>query len=339
MATIKDVAKEANVSISTVSRVLNGDETITVMDETRQRIIEIAKKLNYSPTKRKKTKAVQEEKATCIGVVLWGSKDDEMNDPYYLSIREGIENQCAEKQIVITKLVRLKNKVETDLNELDGIIVIGRIDPNEIKSIYDKSQNIVYINDSPDPNTFDSVVVDLEEATKSILKYLTEIGHKKIGFIAGAEFVQRFQSKEEYASEARIKAYQEFMTSINGYDPEHVYIGDWTTYSAYELMKKAINKGNLPTAFFIASDSMAIGAIRALFESGIHVPEEVSIVSVNDIELAQFMTPPLSTVKIYSEQLGRTAVNLLAERIEGREIPLKVVVPTKLIIRNSSKSI
>lgn len=103
-------------------------------------------------------------------------------------------------------------------------------------------------------------------------------------------------------------------------------------------MKKAIKKGDLPTAFFVASDPMAIGAIRALLESNIGVPDEVAIVSVDDIEMAAFVSPPLTTVKMYSEQMGRVAVNLILERISGREIPLKVEVPTKLIIRDSCGS-
>lgn len=336
MATINDIAREANVSISTVSRVLNNDDTLNVKEATRERILYIAEKLNY--TRKKKNKNVTKEvAASCnIGVLIWGSKEDETNDPFFMSIREGIEKQCAQSGIEIAKLVRLKNQIEDDLNELDGIIVVGRIDPTDVISIFKKTDRIVYVNDCPDPEKYDSVIVDLEEATIKVLKHLSSLGHKQIGFIAGQEYKQKFQSKDVFNKEGRLVAYERFMREKGSYDPENIHIGDWTTASAYELMKKAINKGELASAFFIASDTMAIGALRALYEVGKRVPEDVAIASVNDIDIAAFVTPPLTTVKIYTEQIGRTAVNLLTEKIEvGREIPIKVVIPTKLIVRAS----
>ncbi|SDY30759.1 LacI family transcriptional regulator [Evansella caseinilytica] len=338
MATIKDVAREANVSIATVSRVLNNDETLLVMEETRERILTIAKKLNYTPNRRKKSKSTNTRDATAaatIGILMWATKEDETNDPFFMSIREGIEKQCAELQVEIAKIVRLKTNIEYDLNDLDAVIVIGRIDPAEVESVFADSSRIVYVNDSPDPLQYDSVIVDLEEATANVLKYFTSLGHNRIGFIAGQEYIQKFRTKEVFHEESRLKAYERYMKDNGLYNQNDLYIGDWTTVSSYELMKEAIRKGDLPTAFFIASDSMAIGAIRALHEGGKSVPGDVAVISVNDIELAAFMTPPLTTVKIYSEQIGRTAVNLLIEKLHGRDIPLKVVVPTKLIVRGS----
>lgn len=100
-------------------------------------------------------------------------------------------------------------------------------------------------------------------------------------------------------------------------------------------MKAAIKQGNLPQAFFIASDPLAIGALKALQEAEISVPQQVALIGFDDIEMASFVSVPLTTVKIFTEQMGRTAVNLLMERINGRSIPIKAVISTKLIVRES----
>ncbi|OIJ12066.1 hypothetical protein BKP37_14385 [Anaerobacillus alkalilacustris] len=339
MATIKDIAKEANVSISTVSRVLNNDETLTVMEETRKRILAIAKKLNYTP-KRKYQNPPRSESIN-IGVVMWATQEDEYNDPYFLSIRQGIEKQCAEKRIELSKIIRVRNSSKDYLvDKLDGIIVVGNIDVEELKKVYNQNTNIVFVNNDPDPTTYDSVTIDLKKCSEKILNYLFQLGHKKIGFIGGVEYKQKFNDekmldKRESSEEIRRKTYEEIMKEKGLLDVKNIYIDNWTTASGYQTMKSAIEKGDIPTAFFVASDPMAIGAIRALHESKIKVPEDVAIVSIDDIDIAGFVSPPLTTVKIYSEQMGRTAVNLLQERIEGRTIPLKVVVPTKLIVRDS----
>lgn len=103
----------------------------------------------------------------------------------------------------------------------------------------------------------------------------------------------------------------------------------------YRLMKKAIDQGHLPEAFFIASDSMAIGALKALQEAGLQVPRDTAIVSFNGIEEAEFASTPLTTVKVYTEEMGRTGVKLLLDRLNGRTLPQHVTLPTTLIVRQS----
>ncbi|WP_026674563.1 LacI family DNA-binding transcriptional regulator [Alkalihalobacterium bogoriense] len=337
MSTITDVAKKANVSISTVSRVLNNDETITVMNETRERIIQIAEELKYSTPKKKTTKRKDTTNNYQIGVIMYGSKEDENSDPFFLAIREGVEKQCEESGIAISELIRLRNSTPSStLHELDGIIVIGKIDPKEIEAVYPKSNHIVYINDSPNPKYYDSIISDLHMAASEVLHHLSSLGHEKIGFLGGYEYVQRFNNnKKKYVQETRREIYEKWMKEKKLYYPDYVFLGDWTTVSGYSQIMAAIKKGNLPTAIFAASDPMAIGALRALNECGIRVPDDMAVASIDDIDIAGFLNPPLTTVKIYTEQMGRTAVNMLLERIHGREVPVKIVFPTSLIIRES----
>ncbi|WP_332695283.1 LacI family DNA-binding transcriptional regulator [Halalkalibacter lacteus] len=338
MATIKDIAKRANVSISTVSRVLNNDETITVMEQTRDRILAVAKELNYSSKKKNVIKDLSRNESAKIGLLMGCSQEDEFDDPYFLSIRKGIEKQCTQKNIRISRFVRLQNASnEQSFEDLDGLIVVGHIDKSEINKRYNHNQNIVFVDAPAEIEVFDSVICDLEGASEKVMSHLLELGHERIGYIggpgSGMKMHEVFESGK--TGDIRQKTYESFMKKHNRLNESDIYLDNWGTPRGYRTMKKAIEKGNLPTAFFVGSDPMAIGAIRALHEAGIKVPHEVAIVSVDDIEISNFVSPPLTTVKVYTEQMGRTAVNLLQERIKGRVIPLKVVVPTKLVVRES----
>ena len=123
-----------------------------------------------------------------------------------------------------------------------------------------------------------------------------------------------------------------------GAEPEHVLVGEYSMHEGFRLMKEAIKGGSLPDAFFIASDSMAIGALKALQEAGLQVPRDTAIVSFNGIDEAEYASTPLSTVKVYTEEMGRTGVKLLLDRLNGRTVPLAVTLPTSLIVRQSCGS-
>jgi LacI family transcriptional regulator len=338
MATIKEVAALAKVSVATVSRVLNNDQTLSVTEETRQRIYAIADKLQYVPPRtRNAKKHGDRSKETKIGLLLWCSKEYESDDPYYLSIRQGIEKQCLESGADITKVVRMNAHADdVDFQDVDGLIVVGKIDAGEIQTLNVKSDRVVFVNTSPDIHQYDSVVFQLEQSAEMVLDYLFELGHKQIGYLGGREFLEKFKvPRSEELPEKRKETFEKVMKSRGIYNPEHVWIDDWTIMSGYELMKKALQKGNLPSAFFAANDRIAIGAIRALHEQGWKVPQDVAIVGFDDIEISAFVTPPLTTMKVYTEQMGKAAVHLLMDRLNGREIPMQVVLPTKLVVRES----
>ncbi|MFC4766184.1 LacI family DNA-binding transcriptional regulator [Effusibacillus consociatus] len=338
MATLKDIALRANVSNATVSRVLNQDHTLSVTEETRQRILAIAEQLKYKPSRKRNIKHnVNIEENAKLGLLLWCSQQEEYNDPYFLSIREGIEREFSDLGIEIAKTMRAGgNGSDFSVNELDGLIVVGKIAADDIEKISMQMNNIVFVDYSPDPERYDSVVIDFGRATETAIEYLLNLGHKKIGYIGGRIYIGTHGSERRTElPDERLVTYEKIMKNRGLDHSNHFYLGDWTTTDGYEMMKRAIEKGNLPSAFLVASDPMAIGAVRALHEAGIKVPDDVAIVSFDDIELAQYVTPSLTTVKAFTEQMGRTAVNLLLERLNGREVPLKVVVPTKLVIRQS----
>ena len=122
------------------------------------------------------------------------------------------------------------------------------------------------------------------------------------------------------------------------YNEAFIYTGNFTTEDGYQLMKSAIREHGeqLPTAFFAGNDQMAVGCLRALAEENIPVPERVNIIGLNDISIAKYVYPPLSTVRVHKEEMGKAAVNLMIERINGRKVAKKVFIGTELIVRESS---
>lgn len=333
MATIKDISKEAGVSPATVSRVLNHDSTLSVSQEKRKLIFEIAEKLSYVPPRSRKKKAVKAKFR--IGLIHWYTIDQELEDPYYLSIRIGIEKKAIEHQVEVSKLYAPNKSDLTSLKDIDGMICIGKFSEKEIKNFSKVTSNLVFVDSSPFEEVYDAVVVDIEKAVVKIVDHLRKGGCESIGYIGGVEYAG---DEKVPIGEKREKVYQSYLRKYDMYDESYVYIGNFLASSGYELMKKAIKDHDaLPHAFFIASDSMAVGAMRALHEHGIRVPDVVKLVGFNDIPTSNYTNPPLSTLRVHKEFMGETALNLLLERLQDqRFIPKKVVVPTELVVRDSS---
>lgn len=329
MATIKDIAERAGVSIATVSRVLNYDETLNVADSTRKRVFEIAQELEYVTTKDRKSKAQTYK----VGIKREYSDKEEMEDTYYFIIRNSIEKILHEEKI---EFINIGNDESHDrLKSLDGIIVIGSLSDNDINNYKMRNNNIVFVDYAPQDDELDCVIVDLEKAVRKALDYLISLGHKSIGFIGGRD--QREQGSIELIDN-REKAFYNYMRSKGILDENYIRLGRFTPASGYKLTKEILDSGSYPTAFIMANDSMAIGAYKAIQEKGLRVPEDISIIGFNDISTAQYIVPALTTIRVHTEFISETAVELLMERIKDeREINKKVIIPTKLVIRESCK--
>lgn len=332
MATIKDIAEKAGVSMATVSRVLNYDESLNVTDATRKKIFEIAQELEYVTTKERKSKKVIYQ----VCIIKGYSEKEEIEDTYYLSTRLSIEKSLKEGNIdyiVISK----DNLLDERLKAIDGIIALGIFSAEEIQSLKNINSNIVFVDSDPDDEDFDCVVIRMNKVVEKALDYLVSLGYKEIGYIGGVDY---FNENRLKLSDYRENWYRHYMNDINSLNEKYIKIGSFTPASGYKLMKEILDTGEYPRAFFIANDSIAIGAYRAVMEKGLTIPDDISIIGCNDISTAQFIVPPLTTIKIYTEFMGETAVDLIIERIKfERKISKKVIVPTKLIIRGSCKKI
>lgn len=159
--------------------------------------------------------------------------------------------------------------------------------------------------------------------------------HREIGYIGGRE---TFNDRTSEINDSREVIYKSYLKEKNLFKEEYMYIGKYSASDGYDLMKKALeeHKDNLPTAFLVGSDSLAIGCLKALNENKIAVPDRVNIIGINDISIAQYVYPSLSTIKVHTELMGETSVDLLIERLNDRTISKKVSIATELVIRESS---
>ncbi|ADZ82239.1 LacI family DNA-binding transcriptional regulator [Cellulosilyticum lentocellum] len=333
MATIRDIAKLAEVSPSTVSRVLNHDETINVSIETRKRIFEVAENLSYQKSPR--NSKISSDTPT-IGLIHWYNELQEINDPYFLSIRMGIEMECKLNNVNLIKFYH-DEEMTYDLGDqkLDGLILLGQFDKEQIEYFKKQCENIVLIHTTTSDFDFINIQVDFILLTRNVLDYLINKGHQHIAYIGGREHIV---GSSKLSLDPREEEFISYLSKLNLYNEHYVKVGNYDFKDGYELMHSLIkeNKDHIPSAVFIASDTLAIGAMRALNELGLVIPDDIAIISCNDIPTSQYTSPPLSTVKIHTEDMGQYGVKFLLEQIKGNfKENFKVIVPHELIIRES----
>ncbi|MDO6497105.1 transcriptional regulator EbgR [Photobacterium sanguinicancri] len=327
MATLKDIATEAGVSLATVSRVLNDDPTLCVKEETKHRILEIAARLEYRTSSAKKHQVAAVPNHHFLAVYNY-KQEAEINDPYYLSIRHGIESQCEKLGITLTNCY--EGKIDNNINAISGILMVGKTTQTVLNMAVNMTDNICYLDFSDNKSQFDSVDIDLAKISKEVIDFFIAQDFNRIGFIGGQD--------QPGTADIREIAFSEYGQLKQVVSEQDLYRGDFSSSSGYKLALEMLAKPNHPRALFIASDSIAIGVVRALHEHGLKIPNDISLISVNDIPTARFTFPPLSTVRIHSEMMGSQGVNLLVEKVrDGRALPLKVYVPSKLKLRGTTK--
>lgn len=323
MATIKEIAAKAEVSIATVSRVLNFDESLNVSESTKKRIFETAQALQYTKGSTKKGR----QKAIKIGIAQWYTDEEELKDPYFLSIRIAIEKKCDKEEITF---IRVSPDGSSKQNkDLDGIIAIGKYGKGEITYLKSLAKDMILVDFEADD--IDSVLTDYRRGTQKALEYLYSLGHRNIGYIGGEEYVK---GESKSLVDEREETYRAFMSEKNL--ESSVLKGCFKPEEGYRLMKMQLEKESYPTAFFVASDPMAIGAYKAILEKNLVIGKDISIVGFDDIYTAQYLSPALTTIRVHTEFMGETAVETLKERIKSeRTIAKKILIPTEFIIRES----
>lgn len=322
LATLKDVAKKAKVSVTTASYSINGSNLIPL--STRNKVLQAAKELGYHPNRNAKT--LKQNKNEVIGLFLSGFKG-----PFFNEMLEGIQDEvekngyemvvCASadkhrllKERYVGGAIILNYHITNDLlenlaNEKFPIVVLDR----EIKNPYIKEVLL--------PNKY---------GIECAVNHLVEQGHERIGFIAG--------SKESFDGEKRLEGFKESLFSRGlKYEEKDIIRADFTEVSGLLSMNKYLQKrSDYPTAFISANDEMAMGAIQAVKQKGLQVPGDISFVGFDDIELASYNQPPLSTVRVQKKQWGETAVKALFEMI-NKEKDLEVKqIPVEFVSRSST---
>lgn len=334
MPTIKDIAKKAGLSSAAVSRILRDDKTLSVKDETRQLVLDIAKEMGYVPKKR----SISMNRMV-IGLVQWISSYEEVEDPYYYSLRLGVENYFIRKKVGIRRYYQENLKELFEDTYLDGLICMGKFSLQQAQDLSRQFPKIVFVDSNPDGDLYSCVVSDLKEASEKVFDYLFEQGHTRIGFIGGQEFLG--PTKIPFVDQ-RTRAYERISLNDDRFEhiPHHQYIGQFNGQTGYEKMKEALDADDTPSAFICASDSVAMGALRAIGEQNPSEYKNVSIIGFNDNASSKFFNPPLTTVRIETKLMGEMACQLLSYMLEQGAInPVKIVVSTSLVVRESVQSL
>jgi len=328
MATLRDIAQKANVSPATVSRVLNNDLTLSVTDQTRANILKIATELNYQKANHPNARFQKH-----IALVQWYSESKEQDDLYYMTIREGIEQQAPTYGFDVTRIFH--NDLDEIPADIDGIIAVGKFSHTQVEQLHGLCQNLVFIDDDQFPEGFDTVLTDFRYGIKQVVDYFIAEDIKDIGIIYGEEIST---DKLRTIHDFRYNNFKKALTKYDLFHSEFCFKGDFTKESGYQQMKKALRTlSNLPHAFFIANDPMAAGALKALQEAKIAVPEQVNIFSFNNTSLASYVNPELSSVDVATVQMGATAVDQMQDLLTNpRHVAKRIELATKLIFRQST---
>jgi len=331
--TIKEVAKKANVSITTVSRVSNGSKGVSA--KTRRRVLNVIKELGYSPS------AIASSLKTRLSKSIGIAVPDAMGDFYGEVINE-IESVATENgyNLVISLNHHIVQEELSAVNffkakKVDGAILVTTSgDDDYIRSLIGEGYNIVLLDRDPHGLKLDTVKIDNFRGGYIATEYLLNLGHSVILFIQGVPYIdsskERFNGYKRALKDNKIK-----------FSPDFILNGDFTVDSGYLSMKKYLEECDLNfTAIFAANDQMAIGAIKALNDKGISVPDEVSIVGFDDSYISPYVIPPLTTIKQRREEMGRVAAELLLDKISSQNkkerTPRQIIIPVELIKRESA---
>lgn len=324
MVTLKEIAKRANVSLATVSRVVNLDDTMAVSPETRRLILEIAHQLGYVPPKRRKGK---NSAPLTIGVADWKIIRESWGN-YRLSTLASLAQTIDPSREV--GFVRLGAQ---DTRRVDGIIAFGSFTHDEIDRLHALSFHIVFVNADQDDYDHDQIIIDFQVGMRQLAAYLVEEKHLcAIGYIGGV-----YDSPEIRIGRHRLAQFEQCLRDRGVFQPELVHVGEMTAESGYRLMQAMLQDGTLPEAVLLGNDAVAEGALRAVEEAGLNVPEDLSVILYNDIETLKPAHPDYTTIKMYPDFVWQTAIELLLERILGRRgQTMKIIIPTRLLLGEST---
>lgn len=344
---LKDVAEAAGVSVSTVSRVINGNRDNPASPDTVEKIWAIVEAIGYVPNINAKNLVLgEEESKASLGRIgcIYTSTYDLNNDPFFSCIGLGIQKELRSQHYhmayaLSAAMMDYKELYRTIVNQpVDGIIILGRFDAQLLELFKSHFKHMVYAGVNSVDAGFDEVICDGYKGAQSALQHLLDQGHKKIGYVG---YVPDRVEGDVLINEHRYSAYCDLMKGTNGnVNATYVLHTNLRTTVAYDAMMGYLTKtdrSQVPTAFYCANDATAFGVMKALQEKSFAIPEDVAVIGLDDVEMARFVTPTLSTVSIPRKSLGIQAVKMLTDHIETkRTYSMRVDLPFELKVREST---
>jgi len=327
MVTLREVAERAQVAISTVSAVINNSAPVS--ERTKQRVLKAIEALNYRPNRL--ARSLKTRQSFSVGVIV-----PDLTNPFFPEVVRGIESVARQHayNIILCDTDESKATGVASLNllmekQIDGVILVGGVIPKaNILSLGDKVLPIVMIEKDYDIPWISTVMVDAKRGAYDSVNHLINLGYKRIGFITEklpkSKIQRRFEGYKLALKDNRI-AFDSFL--VKEVNP--------TFEGGYKAMNSLLSMEEPPDAVFAYNDLMAIGALKSIHGRGLKVPADIAVVGFDDVQAASFTSPPLTTVALPKHEMGVKAMQLILELISGKGKHKKILLPTKLVVRES----
>jgi DNA-binding LacI/PurR family transcriptional regulator len=335
--TLKDIAERSGVSATTVSRILNGRDTaIPIREETRQRVLTIAAQLGYKPNLLARSLR-DGGRSALLGVIL-----RDISDPFHIQVLKGIDDAANHRgyRLVLGHVdfrpdVALAYGSMFEQSHADGLIIVGDIEGDEVALdvLMRQHQYLVGATDRISRRQYPGVYGDSVLGTHLALDHLWNLGHRNIICVSDPRMRDGRQ---------RVELYQQYMREHGIEDKMRVYLSSQDPEASYRVGEEifaSFNGPERPTAIYAASDTIAIYLMQAAFQAGISIPDQISIIGFDNIDITRFTIPPLTTINQSGVEMGQSAANLLLDMIEQKressEVNDVILSPT-LVVRQST---
>lgn len=329
--TIYDVAREANVSMATVSRVVNGNPNVKPI--TRKKVLEVIERLGYRPNAV--ARGLASKKTTTVGVII-----PDISSIFYAELARGIEDIATmyKYNIILSNSDQNKEKELHLLNtmlgkQVDGIVFMGGNITEEHVAEFERSPAPIVLAGSIEESlTIPSVNIDYEQAVFDSIKEFIDKGHKNIAFVVGP-------LHEPKNAEKKLKGYQRALQEAGiAYNEELVVEGDYTYDSGIEAFEKLLEVKEVPTAILVGSDEMALGVVHGAEDKGYRIPEDFEVITSDNTRLSLMVRPQLTTIVQPLYDIGAVAMRLLTKLMNKEEVTDNIVtLPHRVEHRKSTK--
>jgi LacI family transcriptional regulator len=330
-STLKDVAKKTNLHSSTVSRVLRGEKKLRVSDETRKRVFDAAEELHYSPNQTARTLRMQ--KSFLIGLIV-----PDIANPFFAQVAKSIVMQGFKKGYTVIVCNTDENQekedkfLETLLSRgIDGLIIAPVQDSKEqIQKLIDRNFPIVLFDRNFDDLETNSVLTNNFEASYDAVKLLAKKGSKRVAFVSGRRKI--------YTTQQRLEGYKKAVKDLKLDGSESLIVGDGFTFeSGFESTKQLLKLAEPPTSLIVTGNLVSVGAMKAVLEEGLSIPDDISIIAFSDNIFSQYLVTPLSSIIHPIDEIGVEAFKILIDNIDSKEeLPIvKKMINSSLELRDS----
>jgi len=335
MLTIKDIAKKAEVSVATVSKVMNGYDDIG--EVTKAKVLKIIKENNYRPNAN--AQSLRTNKSFLVGLFFKDHQDSGVKHPFFRGIISGLEERLLENNYdMILFSANWEDQFsyleKCQFRNVDGAILMGvpKDDPKLPELLNAKIPSVFIDLDISDAKA-SYIISDNEKGAREAVRHLAELGHQKIAVIEGEEIT--------IPTQKRLAGYKAEMKAQNlEIKDDWIIQGRFSVDGGIKAMEKILKLEDRPTAIFCMGDEIAVGAMQTIKEAGLNVPDDFSIVGFDDIEISQYLNPALTTIRQQKDEMGIEAANMVLEMINNPEKKVEAeIIDTEFVLRNSTKKL